>query len=72
MKKQYSLQNQIFFYGIFALVAAAPILFVGGFVRVYQSNLWTLTYRALPRLTQSVSTAGTDLLAPDTGALTAG
>jgi hypothetical protein len=32
---------------IFILVMILPLLFVGGWVEIYKSNLWTLTYREL-------------------------
>ncbi|HSF83375.1 MAG TPA: hypothetical protein VLA49_19210 [Anaerolineales bacterium] len=32
---------------VFILVAASPVTFLGGLVRLFQSNIWTLAYREL-------------------------
>lgn len=48
---------------IFLVAIFSPITFLSGFVRLFRSNLWTLTYRELPSLKQ-VETA----VAAQTGA----
>lgn len=35
---------------IFVILVLSPVLLVGGWVRMFQSNLWTLVYRQLPDL----------------------
>ena len=37
---------------IFLVAIFSPITFLAGFVRLFRSNLWTLTYRELPSLKQ--------------------
>ncbi|MDX1435862.1 MAG: hypothetical protein R3335_03560 [Anaerolineales bacterium] len=47
---------------IFILIAASPLFFLGGLVRIFQSNIWTLSYRALPAITLvSEEQAGAEL-----------
>jgi hypothetical protein len=41
---------------IFILVAILPMLLVGGWVEIYKSSLWTLTYRALSARESAVQT----------------
>ena len=42
---------------IFILVMILPLLFVGGWVEIYKSNLWTLTYRELIVMEHTVQAA---------------
>jgi hypothetical protein len=39
---------------IFILVTILPLLFVGGWVEIYKSNLWTLAYRELSAMEHAV------------------
>ncbi len=54
---------------VFALVTMLPLLLVSGWVELYKSNLWTLTYRELRGTERSMQAVQPDApLSPATGA----